>query len=700
MKLLAKLGLLDVILILIYTIIGLLVSFFVPFQYVLLSLIFALSFFIACTKISITIKRKVRKRKRIDLTRRGYIIIIVISIIIFFLSWNSSLYIQAMMGSNIFLSLTTSQDSYVVKNGEEFLLNSEISVIKNPFCVAVCELTLEDLSTGEIIDSKNTKFSLYLSATHQFSIHVDENHTGQKLYRLNLECITNRKFLCYIDDTVKSATKIISIENQFNDRQLDYISLLRESLLEVDSDYEMVSYNLNSIQNSPLDINISLDLPNISKLFDLYSSQQFDILEGQLKLDSKKIPLILIDLKRINRSIRDYNRFIFDLNETHNRIKTMSSLNLTNDSLADLNLFLDEYNNRMILLNSKNDLSTKETLLNEIKNLSRELVLNQTNGTYVSNKTILTFLGSPIELRFDNSEFINKTNLLNFSKICCIFNECTSCFSDRTSNYPIIFLHGHNFNEQVSALGSLDVFSEIQSSLEKDGIINAGSLLYIDYRSQKKEILGNIGRPISLRASFYFDVLSTEEGTRVIETKADNIDNYAIRLKEILDNTKYITGKDKVNIVAHSMGGLVVRRYIQLFGESDINKIIFIAVPHHGVDGFVKNYCPVFGTPKECNDMNKGSLFLNKLNNANKISVPVHNIIGSGCFWENSDGDGIVKLESGKLDYGTQYIINGSCSGFNYFHVEMLKQDLYPELVELIREILLNPNMDQKAVLA
>jgi len=42
------------------------------------------------------------------------------------------------------------------------------------------------------------------------------------------------------------------------------------------------------------------------------------------------------------------------------------------------------------------------------------------------------------------------------------------------------------------------------------------------------------------------------------------------------------TGTEKVNIIAHSMGGLVTRSYIHRFGEDKINKIIYLGTPHQG----------------------------------------------------------------------------------------------------------------------
>ncbi len=57
----------------------------------------------------------------------------------------------------------------------------------------------------------------------------------------------------------------------------------------------------------------------------------------------------------------------------------------------------------------------------------------------------------------------------------------------------------------------------------------------------------------------------------------------AFLLKQKIDEIKIICGCDKVDVVAHSMGGLVARQYIQSddYGH-DVRKLIFLGTPHLG----------------------------------------------------------------------------------------------------------------------
>jgi len=57
----------------------------------------------------------------------------------------------------------------------------------------------------------------------------------------------------------------------------------------------------------------------------------------------------------------------------------------------------------------------------------------------------------------------------------------------------------------------------------------------------------------------------------------------AVLLKQKIDEVKNICSCDKVDLVAHSMGGLVARQYIQSDAyEDDVDQLIFLGTPHLG----------------------------------------------------------------------------------------------------------------------
>src|SRR3989338_62926 len=55
-------------------------------------------------------------------------------------------------------------------------------------------------------------------------------------------------------------------------------------------------------------------------------------------------------------------------------------------------------------------------------------------------------------------------------------------------------------------------------------------------------------------------------------------------LKAKINEVKEICQCDKVDVIGHSMGGLVARAYVEMGNyEDDIDQLIFLGVPHRGV---------------------------------------------------------------------------------------------------------------------
>jgi len=76
-------------------------------------------------------------------------------------------------------------------------------------------------------------------------------------------------------------------------------------------------------------------------------------------------------------------------------------------------------------------------------------------------------------------------------------------------------------------------------------------------------------------------------GTPVYEAAYDwrqmNQDTAANTLAKIIEKAKKETGSKQVDIVAHSMGGLVTRSYVELMNKgANIRKLVFIGTPHRG----------------------------------------------------------------------------------------------------------------------
>jgi len=308
------------------------------------------------------------------------------------------------------------------------------------------------------------------------------------------------------------------------------------------------------------------------------------------------------------------------------------------------------------------------------------------------------------DFRFNNVDaelftMSNKTIVSNFNTsisqnppICCINNHCNACCGDCSNeNYPILFIHGHSANERNSVQSSLAAFAKIQENLQKEGIVNAGQINLDSGLVVNQGEWGLINAPVSVRASYYL-ISFYDIGAYIVTTqKTESIESYSLRLREIITLIKEKTGKDKVVVVAHSMGGLVAREYLSIFGEDDVDKLILISTPNNGIKGSVKTFCGILGSDKECRDLAQESVFIKRISRS-QPKIDVYSIYGTGCDTSDEAGDGIVTAASARLDYATNIEIKGECTDLlgTDLHTNIIDPDKYPQTYQVLSSLLLS----------
>jgi len=278
---------------------------------------------------------------------------------------------------------------------------------------------------------------------------------------------------------------------------------------------------------------------------------------------------------------------------------------------------------------------------------------------------------------------------------CCMYGTCQSC-EKKTSKNPLILLHGHSFNQDTHAYQSIEIFDSFEWAFAANQSYYPTGML-LSNENATKGILGHYYIPLVSKPTYYLETYNDLLGLSVSESKTGNIDTYALRLKESIDHTISITGSDKVDIVAHSMGGLVVRRYMQVFGTQHVGTVILIATPNNGIDDKTYALCKIFGASNECDDMRPNGVFIKKINDYS--SQPdiknLYLVIGRGCNMDGLDGDGVVNVNSSLIrNIPEDHIlyVNGTCSGTTLLHNRLLYVDEYPMVYDFVKSKLNNPD--------
>jgi alpha/beta hydrolase fold len=399
---------------------------------------------------------------------------------------------------------------------------------------------------------------------------------------------------------------------------------------------------------------------------DIAKETSFNITSACSNIDNLRVYYNMLNAS-IQNSVKSAN--YSNSNEFWSNISVIIGNIKQNIINNDYNSIPNEYNKdvlKQILV--KRNLSITASYENATPALTLELIKQMPDSCNITiPERVKTPSITPTDLNITLGEQPPQCCIFGICRLCCMDNECRN----NPATYPVVFLHGHAFTNSVSAEYTLDGFNKLQKKLEDEGYVNAGVVsLYTE--KNEEGIWSKSWEPFSIKASYYYDLFKEPENYVVVQTNSENVDTYAIRLKDIIDTIKFKTGRPKVIIVAHSMGGLVARRYMQIFGSENVAKLIMIAVPNKGITGSTLGYCPLIGEKLECRDMSSGSLLLNKLNRDALPKIPIYNIVGTGCVMAEGIGDGIVLKENGLLEGANNTIIEGKCDGLDILHTSML----------------------------
>ena len=262
-------------------------------------------------------------------------------------------------------------------------------------------------------------------------------------------------------------------------------------------------------------------------------------------------------------------------------------------------------------------------------------------------------------------------------------NDCEETYkevlSDPYSDYSIIFVHGHSPSEVEGY--NPTTLEEFQNKLSQEGYEDMGMILPSDYPPKLNKGIWS-GRKVSVIMTYYANKYDKFGGI-IGPDDNQHISTYAQRLRDVIEVVKHNTGKNKVIIIAHSMGGLVSRTYIKYYDEtSSVDKLVTIGTPNHGTYGIANSLCNVYipilhereYTP-ECEDMEAGSDFLNQLNSDNETpgDTKILTIIGknkeskfcpNGGYMDNVICASSVYLEGADNyyyeDFSSEYSISNS----------------------------------------
>jgi pimeloyl-ACP methyl ester carboxylesterase len=458
------------------------------------------------------------------------------------------------------------------------------------------------------------------------------------------------------------------------------------------------SQNWNSYNSNLLPIINSNDsndnYSNSSALIDLDSVN--DSLETLL-LEYK----LLIDYESVNIKNVNYPKDIMNLYKNYISGSLIELYNISNpDELIRNHIF-----NSSLLIFNKNNI-----ILSDLKFIASSCTESKYDedwnysgygDDYINDTNLSEFNLIDINVDYYIMPDINLSNtsdIFIFSapeivRQCCMYNKCQSC-EKKSKRNPLVLLHGHSFNQNSYAYQSIEIFNDFEKRFTKDKLYYSSGVP-IPNKDITYGILGNYYVPILSKPTYYIATYNDILGLTSADSKTENIDTYALRLGESIDYIIQTTGTEKVDFVTHSMGGLVLRRYMQIFGSQKVGKVILVAAPNKGISDNKYALCKLFGATGECDNMRSSGIFIKKLNDfSNQPNIEeIYLVVGIGCDTGDGTGDGIVLINNSLLSTVPErniLYVNGTCSGTAFLHNDLLNTNKYPMVYDFVKSKLKN----------
>jgi hypothetical protein len=622
--------------------------------------------------------------------------------------------VNFLLRNDVLVRLSADHDNIFFTDNLKEEISFKISAITNPFCQVECKYSFFDISNGREIEAGDFNLISVSSKTKKYGVFNHHLVQGsQALTRFEVACKSKKTLLCYTKEEESKRAVLVTINYNLSQANAEFKESSKKEIESLLNNLSFAEQKLNQSKTNFLKINDSFLIDNLNRSLDnlsilfldlnksisyskkLWEIQNFTALKEEIPSVENKSKAFNLQYEKFNLNlllnISFYNNLSGNLTDLKQVLETIPLDNLDASSCLELNAIFHNFNETILSFKENKTLSDKKIILERISDEVKTFKEKIQNSPPVASPCMVAEKITnelPKEISFDSvvSPLYGRF-LTDPPSMCCFLNNCTTCCNGDCSkeDYPIIFLHGHIINKELPADYSLDTFTKIKEKLVLENYIDAGAII-ANLATEPKGLLGKVNAQMIITGSYFFDTRKTSSGETTISSTDANIDTYAMRLKSLVDTMKYRTNKDKVIIVAHSMGGLVTRRYIQLFGADDVDKVILVTVPNHGVTDKVKNYCSVLGPKITCDEMNENSTFIYKLNNLPSEFVPIFNIIGSGCNMGDETGDGIIKNSSQYLPSAINYNVKGTCDelNFEFLHEFIIDPDKYPETYTFI----------------
>ena len=136
------------------------------------------------------------------------------------------LYANFLLGNDILVKLSSDKENIFFEDSPNQSLTFTTSALMNPFCIAQCQYSFVDLSTGEEIESGEFSMASVLPTTKEYFFSREGHLQGQALNRFEIRCKSQKTNLCYThgEESIRSILITLNYDLSSEQKALNDIS--------------------------------------------------------------------------------------------------------------------------------------------------------------------------------------------------------------------------------------------------------------------------------------------------------------------------------------------------------------------------------------------------------------------------------------------------------------------------------------------
>ena len=299
-------------------------------------------------------------------------IILITAIII--IATKSYLVINLLLGNDVIIKLTSDKDNLFLKHNQSETVEINVFAGMNPFCKVECASEFVDLGKSIVIDRGSFNFNITGSTSKEYVLSATKIGSGQELYRFNVKCGGIKTSLCHTSEELKEQSIIIALNYNLSDDEQKFKDDSKQEIISLIQRASYLKSEIESLDSAITSLNkvISTDFSGSSIKKDIqkinetaynikekWENQTYDFIDD-LKRSESSITELKKDIDNLNKSVysnvSSYNRLIDSLSNKRQGLDDLKKINVTNDTVIEINKAIVAFNNAINSFNQKNSL--------------------------------------------------------------------------------------------------------------------------------------------------------------------------------------------------------------------------------------------------------------------------------------------------------------------------------------------------------